>query len=287
MAFDTTRLTEQITIKGCLPTGRFTPADLLDMAYDVMLSEIVPEVIDVREEYYVRRGNLDVSGGEASYPINTRALGGVLRELKYISGTDVIDLIRTDIEEIISEVSGTPEKFYIEGNNVILWPTPSATVGVLRQFFFIRPSKFVLPEACAQITAIDTLTKTVTATTPSGWSTANTFDFVKGRAHYDIIDIDHAASSVSGTEITFVSDLPAGLRVGDFVCLAEESCFPFLPIEGHMALSLATAAAALESTGDPKAAEVASKAAMLKKNFRTVMSVRVQGAPKRLAARVL
>lgn len=288
MAFDTTRLIAQVTLHGGLPTGRFEVEELLDIAYDTMLGEIVPEIIDIREEYYVRKHDDSIVAGQADYPIVSRALAGTLRELKLISGGSAInDLDRRDPEDISAVRTGTPDGFYLQGNDVILDPTPDSALGTLQQSYFIRPSKFVTVASCAAITAIDTATRTVTVSIPSGWSTTDTFDLVKGRAHYDPLAIDLEASSVGAGSITFVADLPSKLRVGDYVTKAEETCFPHMFPEGHMALAMATAAAALQSIGDPRGELTAGKAKMLIENFKRLIAIRVQGAPKMLSPRII
>lgn len=289
MAFDTTRLLEQIDLKGCLPTGRFEDAELLALAYDVLLSEIAPEIIRIREDYYVAYDDTSITAGQDAYPIPGRAMGGVLRDVKLIdsSGEDLEDLERTEIEKIDRIESGDPDRFYMQGDDVILFPNPATTSGTLRQYFFMRPSKLVATTECGAITAINTSTRTVTLTIPTGWSTSSSFDLVKGRAHYKILDWDLSASAVGGGSITFTTTLPSALQVGDYVCLAEESCFPFMPPEGHPSLIQSTVAAALESIGHPSAEREAAKAKMMKDNFTRLLSVRVQGAPKRLSPRVL
>lgn len=285
--FDTTRLITQATIHGGLPTGRFEDEELLDIAYDVMLGEIVPEIIELREEYYVRTSPASIVASQADYPIVSRALAGSLRELKLITGTTIGDLSRRDPEDIASVRTGTPDGFFLRGNDIILDPTPDTAGSTLQQHYFLRPSKFVTVASCAAITAIDTPTRTVTVSIPTGWATTNTFDLVKGRAHYDPLALDLEASSVGSGAITFTEDLPSQLRVGDYVTLSEETCFPHMFPEGHIALSVATAAAALQSIGDPRGELVGAKAKMLIENFKRLIAIRVQGAPKMLSPRII
>lgn len=287
MAFDTTRFLTQLNQTGCLPTGRFTDAELLAIGYDVLLSELVPLIIKIREEYYVKLYDSNITVSQAAYPIVSRSIGGTLREVKMIVGTDILNLLRVDLEDIKFVQVGTPDRFYVMGNDLNLFPTPSATANTLRQIYYIRPSKLVPVSETAVITAINTATKTVTITIPTGWTTANTFDLVRGSAHYDVLDLNLVATSVGAGVIIFTNTLPTSLAVGDYVTLADESCFPYLPPEGHTVLVQATAAAALETIGDPAAANVAAKALMLKENLKSVLSVRIQGAPKRLGVRVL
>lgn len=287
MAFDTTRLIAQINQVGCLPDGRFTDAEILDISYDTMLSQVLPEMLKVREEYFGKSYDTAIAVGVSNIPITTRAVSGVLRELKYIDGVVIRNIDRIEIEKVWTSAAGEPAFYYIEGNDIVLFPVPSASTGTIRQYYFIRPSKFVAVSECAMITAIDVPNKTVTITIPTGWTTTNRFDLVRGRPHYDILAIDLVAGTVGGGTIIFSAALPDSLIVGDYVTLAGESCFPYLPQEGHAYLAQASAAACLESIGDPSAAGVAAKAMLLKKNFTDILSVRVQGAPKRLGTRLL
>lgn len=284
MAFTTDRLVDQITLKGSLPEGRFTDQELLDLAYDCLLSEIVPAVLLTREDFWVTYKDYTITASQSAYAIPTRALNGVVREVKLIDGSSVEDIDRIDLEEVTTTQEGSPCAFYVRGNYLTLYPTPSTTTGTLRVHYFTRPSKLVPVSECACITAING--SMVTVSIPSGWTTADTFDLVRGRAHFDALDIDLTASSVANGQITF-SSVPTELQVGDYVTLAEETCFPSLPPEGHVVLIQSAVTAALESLGDPAAATSAAKTAALSASFKAILSTRIQGEPKALGKRLL
>jgi hypothetical protein len=285
MSFDTTRLVAQMNIKGSLPDGRFTDQELLDFAYDSLLSEIVPAVLEAREEFFVTYTDFTITANQAAYIVPPRAINGVLREVKLIRGTQIIDLERRDLEEITDTTSGTPDSFYVSGNSLMLYPTPSVTSDTLRVYYFMRPSKLVSVAECAVITAIST--NTVTITIPTGWTTTNTFDVVRGRAHFDILGSELVATSVGSGTIVFSTTVPSTMIVGDYITLAEETCFPALPPEGHVALVQSAVTSALESMGDPNAGSSAQKTSMLLETFKGVLKTRIQGAPKALGRRLL
>jgi hypothetical protein len=276
MAFDTTRLVNQVIQRGCLPEGRFTEQDILDIAYDCLLSEIVPIIIDARQDFLVTYVDIPVIAGQASYPIPSRAVNGVVREIKLVSGSQIINLIRYDLEDIVDVNSAAiPDSFYIVGNDINLYPTPSATGTLsLRIYYFIRPSRFVPVIETSRITGISG--NIVSVIPVNGWTSANTFDLVRGRALFDILAIDLVPVSVTGSSIEF-SSVPTTLQIGDYVSLAEETCFPYLPPEGHVTLMQSTATACLESIGDPAAANSAAKTALLLENFKRILCVRVEG----------
>lgn len=285
MAFDTTRLVAQMTIKGSLPDGRFTDQELMDFAYDALLSDVVPAVLDAREDYYVRTLDYAITAGQAAYDIPPRALYGDLREVKLIRGTRVVDLERMDLEGVLTTQEGVPDRFYISGNQLYLYPTPVQTVDTLRLSYCIRPSRLVSTAECARITAISG--NDLSVTIPTGWTTSNTFDLVKGRGGFDILDFDLTATGVGGGTITLTNAPVATLSVGDYICLAEETCFPFLMPEAQVALVQFAVATALESMGDAGAEAMAQKAESLKTKFQNEIKTRVQGAPKQLGRRLL
>lgn len=284
MSFDTTRLVSQINIKGALPEGRFTDQELLDLAYDCLLSEIVPLVLEAREDYLVSSKDFTITASQAAYVIPNRALNGILREVKIIDGTNTSNLPRINLNDIKTSTTGTPTHFYTQGNSLYLYPTPDTTQYTLRMYYFIRPSRLVSVAECARITAIST--NTLTVTLPTGWTTANV-DLVRGKAHFDILDIDLAVSSSSATTIVLTASPPSTLAVGDYVTLAEETCFPFLPPEGHVALVQCAVTSALEALGDSSSATSAAKAEMLKTKFANILKTRVEGEAKSLGTRLL
>jgi hypothetical protein len=283
--FDTTRLVAQMTIKGSLPDGRFTDQELMDFAYDALLSDVVPAILDAREDYYVRTLDYAITAGQTAYDIPPRALYGDLREVKLIRGTTVLDLRRIDLEDVSTTVAGVPNSFYISGNQACLYPTPVQTIDTLRMSYCIRPSRLVSTAECARITGISG--NDLTVTIPTGWTTGNTFDLVKGRGGFDILDFDLASTAVGGTTITLTNAPPSTLVVGDYISLAEETCLPFLMPEAHVALIQYAVATALESMGDASAEIMAQKAESLKTKFQTEIKTRVQGAPKQLGRRLL
>lgn len=287
MAFDSTRIISQMNIKGSLPEGRFSDQELLDFAYDSLLSEIVPVVLSTREDYLVTYDDIAIVANQNKYPIPTRALNGIIREIKILNSSTLSNPTRKDIEDIRTTSTGSSCDIYLEGNNIVLYKTPAASTGSIRVWYFLRPSRLVPVSETAEITAIDTGTNTITITIPTGWTSSDTFDLIKGKAHFDIVGKDLTASSVAGGSITFDDALPDTLAVGDYVALAEETCFPLLPPEGHVALVQAAVTAALESMGDPTSANSAGKTQALLAAFKSVLATRIQGEAKALGKRLI
>ncbi len=288
--FSSDRIVQQVTIKAALADGSYANQEILNLAYDVLLSEITPLILNRREEYYVKTKNYNITANQNAYEIPDRAIGMGLREVKWINANRNVHLERIDPRYADRNDPQWIYKFYLENNNVILWPTPSTTQDTLRLTYFFRPSKLVPLAECAKISVIDTATKTVTlASLPTGWSISNLFDFVKGKGGYETIDFDYTATTVdtNANTITFVADLPSTLAVGDYVSLAGESCFPYMPQEAQIALIHGTVVACLESMSDPAVAVAQQKFNEQKAFLERMLSTRIEGQPKSFRTRVL
>lgn len=283
MALDTAKLLTQIKTKASLPDGRYTDAEILDIANDVMLSQVVPLVLNLKEEYYVYNNTQAITASIANYAVPYRAYGLMLREVKKVSGLNLINLNRIDPTTIKTSQTGSPSSFYLESQDVVIYPTPAATVDSLKLSYFITPSKPVQSTEVAVITNINTSTGIITATPPSAWTTSSSFDFVSRRNGHKCLAIDLTATAISSTTITFATtDIPSSLAVGDYVTLAQEAPFVQVPDAGFPLMVQLVANELLEDLGDQAALQIGiSKAENLKQTFTQAMSVRVSGEPKR------
>jgi hypothetical protein len=244
----TTDLLEDIKANSFAPEGQttFTDAQLLKVADNETMTKIVPALLKIREEYLISHYDYAITAGKSAYPIPARSVGIQIRDLHIIDGNQVTpDVPRTEPERINTTSQGTPDSFYLKGNDVILFPTPNATTRTLRLYFPLRPSALVLPTASAVVTAINGLVVTV-GTIVSTWVTGNIFDLIKQDGGHECLAIDLTSTLVSGSDITF-SELPSTLRVGDYVSLQNTTPLVQLPAELVPVLSQGAAAKVLEN----------------------------------------
>ena len=284
MAFDATYLLTQVKLKSASPEGRYSDAEILQLANDCMISHVVPMIISLKEEYYVTSEDQNITANVSAYPIPYRALGLSLREVKKVQNSNVIDLDRMSPEEITSATaSDTTQGFYIQGQDVILYPTPSSTQDTLRLYYFLTPSKVVAITDCAVITAINTGTGVVTATPPTTWTTSSSLDFCSQRNGHKTLGSDITPTAISTTTITFsLADLPSTLSVGDYVALAGETPFLQCPDVCFDLVVRLVANELLESLGAQAELQAGEKKAeKLQANVVSLLTNRVTGAPKR------
>jgi len=283
MAFTTGDLLASVSRLAFVPAGQitFTNEEILAIADEETQTKIMPRLMAIREEYFVFPYTTAITQNKRLYAIPPRSIGGMVREVRRVNSNGTyIDLERIEPESVQGEQTGTPAQFYLEGESVALYPTPSASSDTLQISFFIEQGKLVDVTQSAIISNIDTITNIVTlASIPSTWA-SGLFDLTsaKGNQAYRAID---SQGTVSSNTIQFTS-LPSTLEVGDYVTLAETSALIQLPRNMRAVLSQATAARLLEAQNQPGAEKMAETAVMSLEASIRMLSPRVHGASRTL-----
>lgn len=285
MAVNTTTLLAKINLKGELPFGKFSDPEILDVAYDVLISELQPLIIGVRQEYYLKRTSSNIIAGVSKYRMPDRAVGQQLREVKILRGnSDLLDIPQIDLEQVSMVNPGTPNSFYLESNYVCLYPTPGTTVDSLSLTYSLRCSKPVSASEVAVINSIDWLTGVVTASCPAAWTTADSFDLVSRKNAGESLAQDIIASNVTpGVSITFaIDDLGTELAVGDYISLAGESFIVQVPEEAVQLWSMLVVRDLLMSQASLQELQATQQMVdSLKEQLGRLLVTRVLGAPRR------
>lgn len=272
----------------------FQSTDLYALMDDSIRAKIVPLVIKHMSEYYVYAVNNSIVVNQNAYAIPPRAINMILRSVEIVSSVDPdlkINVEQLNREDLYASFSGNnrilikKNGFYLEGNNIILYPTPIIQdPDTLRLNIYIRPNQLVDPSACGLITAINPTAQTITvAAVPSAWTTSNTVDLVKANPGFDCTAIDQVITNINSGVITFASALPSTVSVGDYVCLAGQSCVVQVPVELQPLLTQYVVVRVLSAQGDGNALKAAiAELEALEKNASMLLAPRVTGSVKRI-----
>lgn len=266
------KLIQSIKRRGFIPPTQktFTNSDILALCDEEIVTRIAPYLVKGREEYLVFWQDIPIVANDATYRIPERALWGKLRDLEYIdSQGNVFRLPRVEpddptLPEASLTIVGAPQAFYVESNSVVLVPVPALTQGSLRMSYYMRPNRLVLPSAGGVIAEIAGSVLTVNGPA-SGWDDSQAYDVLKGSPGFEAVAIDQRPEvfTVTGPgvyEFTFGADVDVtSLRVGDYVCLAEESVIPMLPADLHPLLAQRITVKILEALGDKGNIEVSRR----------------------------
>jgi hypothetical protein len=270
--------------------------DLLVHVDEATRGYLIPRLLNLREDYFVRRQRSSVAAGQVTVRLSPRALFQKLRDLWWVSDGDRSKLDPIPEEEIDEHSStgtgaGAPSGYIIEGNDIRLFPDSAATFdGELEQVFFFRPGDLVLSTAARQVLSVDLVLKTATLASapPAGWGASNTFDVHSKHSGAEPKVWDEAAA-IAGSVLTFTDPIDGtafgtkAVEIGDWVCLAGEAALPGVPIEIHGLMARAGALQAAESIGDAQQVQV--HGAILEKYLGEItkaMEVRVEGRPVRI-----
>lgn len=279
--FTTTGLLRQTKRRGFLSNGAgLTNAAMLEVLSEQLRTYIPAFLKGIREEYIIAR--LSISVTAATVPAPARAVGAALRTVKWVSndGTEVqLPRIEPERRQDYALTDSCPQAYMFQGNNLIL--VPAVTSGTLVLAYQQRPGQLVLPSEGGTIAGINTGTKTLTfASLPSSFTTAKLYDLVSSTGNFIALALDQAVGTVTPTTMIFSVALPAGLAVGDYVCLAEETCVPQLPREVHDLLAQSAAYQLTADTGSTRLSAIKDALKEVKDQVTTLLTPRSDGSPR-------
>jgi hypothetical protein len=231
----------------------------LSIADDVTAERILPAIHEVRADFGVVTKDYAITAAQADYRVPSRAAFGVVREVSIIdaNGVNGTDLPLATVEEMVRYGgSGTPVRHVIEGDRIVLLPTPAATTGTLRVKYYRRPSALVAASTSADeqphaITSGATTTQ-ITIGTHAFDQTGETIDIVQAKPPFDVLAMDVPVTTVDATTVSIGTAVTTA-AVGDYICGPGETPIPQLQAELHPVLAIGAAAEVLRRVKDGQA----------------------------------
>jgi len=290
-----TSLIASVKRRCSVPTAQslFQNTDFAKLLSEEMQSIIVPIIMSEQEDYFIHYKDMTIDGTTKEFRIPDRAIGGKLKDVGfYNSAGDTLNLRpRLSIDDygnrrgnFVHDLTG----YYLRDNKIVFKPAPNNTGETLRVYYYRRPSNLVQLSESGKITAIDTDTKVVTIdTVQSSWTTANTFDLIRGRGMFQSLGDDLAITAMpDSSSLTFTETLPTDLAVGDYVALAGKSPIAQIPYEAHHLLAQLGAIKVNEALGDMQGMQMAqSKYDVLVNAMIRSINNRVDGSPRKVTNR--
>lgn len=120
----------------------------------------VPSIILMHEEYFVYPITVPLVYNVNRYPIPGRAIGMRLRDLKYQDQSGnlytmaIIDASDKDFFQANIGTTNLVNKYYLEGNEVVLLPNNQNNVGSLIFYIFLKPNQLVNNDRAAILQSI-------------------------------------------------------------------------------------------------------------------------------------
>jgi hypothetical protein len=277
-------LINYIKLYGAVPSQQpaFSNDELLDITNNELLTIIVPFIMDHREDYFVTSTDTTITRDDNDYGIPSKAVGGVIREIKLVRNDARLNLPRIDLDQLHNHSEG----FYIEDNNIKIINVNNFIGYTIRIYYYRRPNLLIRTadstNGAAKVGSISGTTVTVSTTVPSVWSTSTDIDFIQATPPFNYLQEEETITGIAGSDITFAS-VPSTLAVGDWLCASGYSTIPTIPAEVHYLLAQGVVIKVLESLADQKGVRSAvAKYKQMEERISNLLSPRVQGEPKRI-----
>lgn len=249
-------------------------SDVLELADDIIRSQIVPLLISAREEFFVTPLYQALVAGQAAYDFPPRAVALSLRDLKLDIGGSSEAYRLNDVgeeNEQGSRLTGNTSGYFFTGDEVNLVPPPSDSSWVLEIWHEQRPSNLVAVASAAQVASVagDVVTLMPGAILPAIIAAGVTCDVIKGQQGHSLKGMDLVVASVTAgstvapvvaATITFATDTtPTGIVAGDWISLSNTSPVIQLPDEACVLLETYVAKRLFKSLGDYEAAQATTE----------------------------
>jgi hypothetical protein len=241
----------QLTIT--MPNNQVLITDdrLLGFANDEMMSTVVPMIVSLNQEYFVRLDEEQTVADQAEYDIPYRAIGRILRDLKLrnqSNNTWNCTQIYLEDAERLEFGGGQAFAYYFKGDMFRLIPIPRDNQFTILKYYLLRPNEIIKTDNAGFVTNISGNIVTVN-TMPPVFAAGVRVDFIRGRQGNSTITMDQTITNVVGNQVT-ITNVPPNLQVGDWVSVAETSPVMQLPDECFSYLSDLTALRCLSSISD-------------------------------------
>lgn len=283
-------LIANIKRRCAVPTSQltYTPEDFTLLASDEMQDIVVPLIMSTREEMFVEFYDIPTPADRV-IPFPSETAGNKIRSICYVQQSSplvLVNLPRIDLDVIAGAGFSnwtTLAGFYIQGNDLVLYPNTSVPVGtMIRIYFYRRTLVLADPSSYGKIVSIDTGSNTIVLDfVPISWGVGTELNSVSQTTPFKTLNENMEITNISSPSIVLnnVDDL----FVGDYVSERGFSAIPQIPIEAHPYLAQLTAAKALEGLGDREGEKAAlEKAEKMKTALLIMISQRVDGSVKKI-----
>jgi hypothetical protein len=288
--YNTEELIKTIKRACSVPTSQltYTDEDFSRIANDCLQTEVVPLIMSTREEYFVEYEDIQ-SPADGVIPFPENAVGAKLRSVCYKQQSNPLilnNLPRIDLD-VVAGVGfynyATLAGFYIQGDNICLYPNTSVPTNTnIRLYFYRRTLNIADPASYGRVISINTGTNTVVLDfVPYAWDVDTVLNSVSSTPNFKTTN--SAATIAAKSAPSIVLDSVDDISVGDYLSDEGYSAVPQVPVEAHNYLAQLTAVKCLEGLGDREGMEAAAKVAdALRKNLLIMISQRVDGSVKKI-----
>jgi|GEM_PF-3449807 len=267
-------------------------ANILVMSDKAMREKVVPALMKVRQNFFLKDYTETLVADQAAYGIPYRSIGRTLHEIKLRHGTALTsnqsNLAQLEISDLhnYSTSSGVPEGFYFRGDKVVLSPAPVSASYQMLGWYPLQPSRHCLVEDAALVVSIAGSTVTC-SNVPATMIAGAVVDFVQAKSGSSILSMDIAITGINTLDIVFATGaVPTDLVAGDYISIKQTSPVIQLPDEAIPLLELWTCHRVLGAISDFEGmAALKGEADMVLSDLTNILNPRMKSEPVKIMNR--
>ena len=298
MAFFAEDLLTSAKLRSFAPISQttFQDSELRSIANEEMLLKLVSDILSVKEEFFLTTKVTAITGSIDHYPVPKMAIGNTINQLRLRDSANTeVELKRISASEAdqYAGVTGVPEAYYFEGDEVVLCPKPSESTNSIVFSYFRKPNKIIDTASCAKITAVSSsggsTTFTVDTDLTASLSAGDKVDFLSGSSPYLLWADEVSITSITSTTVVVatssVSDAVSTVepQVNDYICPTGYANIAQIPDELYPVLCQMVAVRMLAGLGDINKWNAAkAELAEMRKESLKVIKTRAESQPKRV-----
>lgn len=302
MILTTEQLVASVKRRTLAPSSQktFQDADIIALLNEELELKLVPDILSVREDYFLASKRTPIVADVETYLLPERAIGTALKNVFYI-GTDAIsktDLMRFKLQDLVDYAgsTGVPAGYLVQGDYLRVLPVSAVSLGQIEMWYLQRPSQLVATTACGKITdsssAAGTTTFVVDTDLTATVAVGDSVDFLNSQSPtilwaQDVVVTAVTISSISVATADVVNAAGNVLPgIADYICLAKTANVPQIPQEFHPLLAEQCAARMIQALGhNDKLAAINVSLTEMKMQAMKLISNRVEDDPRTATTR--
>lgn len=238
--------------------GRITSQEVLNIGSAELASSIADLLQTAHGDRWIANDyDQAIQANVAGYRVPSRALASTILEVLLVDSAGN----STPVDEIpASEASnyGAGQRLPFSGEHAYVWrgdklvlvPTPTQATLTLRIRYPRQPSRLVFQSACAKVLSLADPTVTATAALPATFTNGTLVDLIQGTPHGDVYLHDATLANVATPDFDISGGIGGDLSVGDYVCIAGETCVMPIPEAVYPFLEALVAHEVMMTIGD-------------------------------------
>jgi hypothetical protein len=265
VAFLVEDLVESVKQRSFIPISQstFTDTQIIALLNEELRLSLVADILGAREDFFLTTKQTSIIANKDHYLIPNLCIGNNLKAVFLVdssSNRKMLERRDVDRSDEYSGSSGSPEKFYFEGDEIVLMPKPDSATDTLLFSYFRKPNQLIATSSCTKITAVvsaaGTSTFTVDTDLTGSLSVGDEVDFLRGRNPHTLWSEDITITAIDATSIAVLTagiiDVDSSVEpgVGDYICPTGYANVVMVPEEFVPVLAQMGAARALAALGD-------------------------------------